>query len=448
MREAVPPGQPKLGGADLAELRRMTRQLVATGDGQELRRFLAVADRGIAVPHHQLDTWLGGRTVLVTGGTGCIGAALMARLTRYCPARLVSVSRGVTTDWPRLPDAEYVTADITDPHALGAVFDQVRPEVVFHLAAQRDPGLAEHEVHRTVNTNVFGTRNVAEAAERSGVTDLVCASSGKAVRPYSGEVYTASKRTLEWLLAAAAAESPVRYSAVRFTHVMDNSIIYQRLMHGGESGVVRLHEADVAFYVQSARESAELLLCAGLASRAGALRVLALTDLGWPVSLLGLALGVFAETGCDAAVYFSGHDAGYERTAFPGLYDPLTAGQVSPLLSAFEAVDLEPGPCPMVDVCPVAPMVCPGADDLLGALAAASQPYTDPDEVRAALSDLSWCLFDGAMSVTPRHVLARAIKLTQPHLPSLSAEHRRMLDVITRYAETRELTTSAAHSAG
>ena len=124
----------------------------------------------------------------------------------------LSVSRGITQGWPRLPVAKYVQADIRDGDQLAAVFDRVRCDVVFHVAGQRDPGLAEHEVHRTVTTNVLGTGNVISAAASFGVPHVIFASTGKALRPYSGEVYTASKRVAEWLLGGprCAGRPPAR----------------------------------------------------------------------------------------------------------------------------------------------------------------------------------------------------------------------------------------------
>jgi hypothetical protein len=82
-------------------------------------------------------------------------------------------------------------------------------------------------VHRTVTTNGLGTRNVLETAAEAGVPQVVCASTRKALRPYSPDVYTASKRAAEWLVARAAAAGTTRYSAARFIHVADNPIVYR-----------------------------------------------------------------------------------------------------------------------------------------------------------------------------------------------------------------------------
>src|SRR5258708_36659051 len=98
------------------------------------------------------------------------------------------------------------------------MFREIRPDVVFRLAAQRDPGPAEHEVHRTLSTNVIGTQKVIRVAAEAGIPQVVCAATGKALRPYSPDVYTASKRVAEWLAAqAAAASSTTTYSTARFT---------------------------------------------------------------------------------------------------------------------------------------------------------------------------------------------------------------------------------------
>jgi nucleoside-diphosphate-sugar epimerase len=362
----------------------------------------------------------------------------MPQLDRFGPGRLVSVSRGSGTRWPRLPGAEYVHADIRDRCRLAAVFADARPDVVFHMAAQREPGLAEHEVHRTVTTNVLGTRNVIDAAAEFDVPQVVCASTGKALRPYSPDVYTASKRAAEWLLSAAAASGGTSYSAARFTHVVDNSLIYARLLEWCEGGVIRLHSADIAFYAQSAVESAQLLLGAGLGARPGALRVHAITDLGWPVSLLDVALGVLARSGSATPVYFSGYDRGYEATPFPGLYDPVTAGGLSPLLSAFEAARIEQSPCPAADAFALEMAAGPALDERLLALDDICARTQEPAPVRAALDELSWSLLDATLRAVPHQALIRAARLTAPHRGDLSAEHERMLAAIKRWAAVGE----------
>jgi nucleoside-diphosphate-sugar epimerase len=456
MRAAAPAGQPRLDASAWQVLADLTQSLIAAKPdaAQEHARFLAIGQRELCLPEAELDRWLRGATVLVTGGTGCIGSALMAELAARCPARLVSVSRGVTDAWPRQAGGEYRQADVRDRPAMDRLIAEVRPDVVFHVAAQRDPALAEVEVHRTVTTNLFGTRNVLAAAETAGVSQVVCASTGKALRPYSPEVYTASKRAAEWVASRVAARGELMCSAARFTHVLDNSLIYRRLMawagegeggkgresgqgweggkgwEGGQQTVIRLHATDIAFYVQSAVESAQLLLLAGLGAQRGEFRVLAITDLGWPVSLLDVALGVLKRTGSATPIYFSGYDPGYEEVPFPLLYDPATAGDVSPLLNAFEAAAAVAAPCPGVDSFRLDMAADPLPAKLLTALEDVCERAPGTGPVRGALGELSWSLLDAALRAAPRRALDRAAALARSHRDVLGSDHRRVLEAI------------------
>lgn len=450
-RAVAPPGRRRLDEVTVHRLRGLTRALIAAKPRApaEHARFLAIAHRGLPVPEAAVADRLRGATVLVTGGTGCIGSVLMAQIAARSPAQLVSVSRGVThARWPRVDGAAYLSADVRDYMSLRGLIEAVRPDVIFHIAAQRDPGLAEAEAHRTVTTNVLGTRNVLAAARCAGTRQVIHASTGKALRPYSPEVYTASKRAAEWLLAETARRGELLCSAARFTHVVDNSIVYRRLHAwatgsdgagpGAADDVIRLHSPDIAFYTQSALESAQLMLLACAGARRGECRVHAITNLGWPVSLLDVALAVLAEHNSRTALYFSGYDAGYEEVPFPGLYDPMTAGDVSPLINAYEAAALTDKPGDSV----------PGVDSfrlefapdsrrgkLLIALDGACQASQDAAQLRDALGELSWSLLDGTLRAAPADALARSAAIAKLHWDTMSPEHRRVLEAICDVAE-------------
>jgi hypothetical protein len=298
-------------------------------------------------------------------------------------------------------------------------------------------------VHRTVTTNVLGTGEVIRAAEEFGVSQVVSASTGKALRPYSRDIYTASKRVAESLLSAAARRGGARFSAARFTHVVDNSIVYSRLLGWCQSGVVRLHAPDIMFYAQSALESAQLLLRAGLDTRdrgqpggrpVCGLRVFAITDLGWPFCLLDMALGVLARAGSKTPVYFSGYAPGYESVPFPGLYDPRSAGDVSPLLNAFEAALVEQSADRVTDEFGLQFEPGPGADPELTALRAACDD-AEPEAVRAALDALSWQVLDETLATVPRETLARVAGLTGPFEDEMGSACRQILAAIREHAQ-------------
>jgi hypothetical protein len=452
MAHAVPAQKSNLDGVEVARLRELTGELMAAKPEAvpEYARFLGVKRRGLCLPGAELDQRLGSATVMVTGGTGCIGSTLMAQLAQRRPGRLVGVSRGVTTGWPRQEGAEYLVGDARDRARMDQVIAQVRPDVIFHVAAQRSPALAEVDVHGTVTTNVLGARNVLTGAAAAGVPQVVCASTGKALRPYSPETYTASKRAAEWIATTAAAGGELLVSAARFTHVIDNSIVYERLLDWANAGtgaggaaqdaVIRLHGSSIAFYVQSALESAQLLLLAYLGARPREFRVHAITDLGWPVSLIDVALGVLASKRSRTPVYISGYDPGYEEVPFPGLYDPATAGDVSPLMNAFETAALVDSPSPMVDafkleMAPdsVGPKLLAALDSLCGRTRAAA-------EVRGALDDLSWSMLYATLSTASRTAIDRSATLICKHEDTMTPAHSRITRAIRDLASPAVMT--------
>ena len=440
MLHAVPRGLDRLNDGQLASLRALTSSLVSAKPDApgEYARLLGIKQRWLCLPEAEIAQRLGGATVLVTGGTGCIGSALMAQLAVREPDRLVSVSRGLAAGWPRQENAEYLTGDVRDRRAIDELIAALRPDVIFHVAAQRSPALAEVEVHRTVTTNVLGSRNVLAAAAAAGVRQVVCASTGKALRPYSPEMYTASKRAAEWVATTVAAGGETLCSASRFTHVIDNSIVYERLLDWAENTggreIVRLHSSSIAFYVQSALESAQLLLLALLGASPGQFRVHAITDLGWPVGLLDVAVGVLAHKESGSPIYFSGYDPGYEEVPFPGLYDPATAGDVSPLLNAFETAAAVDSPCPLVDAFQLEMAPDPAAPKMLAALEAMCERTQDPVAVRYALDDLSWSLLDATLGAASETALARSAALICQHEHALSPVHRRVMEAIRSHA--------------
>jgi hypothetical protein len=417
LRTAAPPQAAELTEPQVEKLRGLTRELLELKPQSlaEYRRFEGVRSRCIELPAQEIAAQVEGATILVTGGTGCIGRVLLNQLLPYRPARLVSLSRGRTA-LPRMDGVEFVYGDVRYRSSLDEVFAEIRPDIVFHVAAQRNPGLAEVEVLRTVATNVFGTRNVLQAAARTGTGTVVCASTGKALRPYSPDVYAASKRIGEWILARAAAASETRLAASRFTHVVDNSIIGDRLRSWcAKDEPIRLHSAEIGFYIQSALESAQLLLCG-------------LIDLDWPASLLEVALGAVAHTGSAAPVYIAGYDSGYEEQAFPGLYDPMTAGDVSPLINVFEAIGAKAAASEQVDM--FIPDVLSGDEQALRALtelesacvpALTGEP--DPAIVRRKLDALSWALLDATVVAIPPQSRARAVRLAERSVATLPEQH-------------------------
>lgn len=300
-------------------------------DIAEYDRFVAVARRQL--PARSPNGTFRGVRVLVTGGTGTVGRALMEQLQAGGAAQILSLSRGQSPYLPLL-GVRYENADVRDPDALRPLFDRFRPDAVFHLAAIRSPKEAELTPATAIQTNVLGTVNVIKASRDANVETFVYASTGKAVRLYTEDIYAATKKAGEWIVAAAAAE--MKTAATRFTHVVDNSIIHAKLRHDMRAGIMSLHAPNMVMHAQSAIESGQLLIEAALYARVQATAVLSLRGLEWPFELTQLALGLRARARRSIPLVFEGYESGYESQHYPGLYDG-QVGDTGPLINRFEA---------------------------------------------------------------------------------------------------------------
>jgi NADP-dependent 3-hydroxy acid dehydrogenase YdfG len=412
-------------------LREVTEQLLAERGVQsraEYDRFQRTRQRTIRL----VDTGLlAGRTVLVTGGTGCIGSRLLEQLAALSPRRLVSVARGWTRPSATIAGVDYLHADVADAQAITRLLASVKPEFVFHLAAQRDPGAAERTIVQTLRTNVGGTLNVLAAAKASGVRRMVYASTGKAMRPFTADTYAASKKIGEWLVAEAYSND-LCCSSVRFTHVVDNSLIDARLLEWTCSDApVQLHDAEIAFYIQSATESAQLLIAAAVEAPRELTMLHAIRYLEQPVNLLDLALGAIQRHDSRSAIRVRGYENGYESHVFPALFDPMTALETSPLFSAFEAGEARSvHSSPEIDAFPLGFSASSEALALTERLCSTTRLH----EAAALRDELSWELLRARLPRVPIQPRLRALR-TLARRPDLLPEHYRIADELAMSAD-------------
>ena len=229
-----------------------------------------------------------GRRVLVTGGGGSIGSELARQVAAFGPASLTLVDHDETHLFDAVAGLPGTVrqrlADVRDLVALGKVFDEERPEVVFHAAALKHvPILEEHPV-QAVHTNVLGTRNVVECAERVGVERFVFISTDKAVRPSS--VMGTTKLAGEHLVLGRS--SDMTACAVRFGNVLGSrgSVVPTFVRQIREGGPVTVTDGRMTRYFMSIPEAVRLVLHAAALSRG---REIFMLDMGEPVRIIDLA---------------------------------------------------------------------------------------------------------------------------------------------------------------
>jgi len=242
-----------------------------------------------------ISGYVRGRRVLVTGAGGSIGSELCRQLRQYEPAVLVMLDRDesglhgtqLTLEGRALLDSPTLAlADIRDRDRVFQVFDEHRPEVVFHAAALKHLTLLEHNPVEAWKTNVVGTRNVLEAAEAMGVAQLVNISTDKAADPAS--VLGFSKRICERLTADVAATTGLNFVSVRFGNVLGSKgsmlgTFEQQITAGGP---VTVTDAEVSRYFMTVEEAVALTIQAGALGDPGQVLVL---DMGASVRIFDIA---------------------------------------------------------------------------------------------------------------------------------------------------------------
>jgi Polysaccharide biosynthesis protein len=331
----------------ITNLTKLTNELIDAYEPEALRTdpFAEVYKRQVSIDHAEIGHLLKGKVVLVTGGSGFVGSNLIAKLRLFGVQKIVSVDvaeasgariavNTVGSD-SSIP-LEYHLCDVRDRLSLARVFAVERPQVVFHLAAQRLPGLAETQVNCTTSTNVLGCQNVIGLCETYRVETCIFSSTGKASRYFTPDIYAGSKKIAEWLFSDHSSYKHCQYGIVRFTHVVENSPISAELDQRVAQGLVSMHAPNRHIYAQNIEESVSLLLKTLTIVEAGQTNLLAVRDLGWPVNTLEVALHKILMSGRHIPLYFKGLPPGYEQHVFMGQLDLSGHQEVLPMLNVLE----------------------------------------------------------------------------------------------------------------
>lgn len=250
---------------------------------------------------HEIRNLIKGRRVLVTGAGGTIGSELVRQIAALEPKHLTLVEFSefnlyridmeVHETFPYQSKCSLI-ADVRDASRLTQVFEEERPELVFHAAAIKHVPIAEDNIRETILTNVHGTQNVADCAAKAGVIAMVMISTDKAVHPSS--VMGATKRLAEmYCQALDLASHHTRFITVRFGNVLGStgSVVPRFQEQLAKGGPITVTHPDITRYFMTVREAVELVLQASsLGVKPGDQRgkVLVL-DMGQPVKIADLA---------------------------------------------------------------------------------------------------------------------------------------------------------------
>lgn len=246
---------------------------------------------------------ISGKTILVTGGGGSIGSEICRQLMKFTPSLLVimdiyennayDLENELRSDYPG-QDIDVVIASVRDTERLSCIFEQYRPEIVFHAAAHKHVPLMEHSPGEAVKNNVFGTYNVAKCADEYNAEKFVLISTDKAVNPTN--VMGATKRMCEMIVQAMQAVSDTQFVAVRFGNVLgsNGSVIplFKKQIENG--GPVTVTHKDITRFFMTIPEAAQLVIQASCFADGGEIFVL---DMGQPVKIYDLAKNLIRLSG-------------------------------------------------------------------------------------------------------------------------------------------------------
>jgi len=246
-----------------------------------------------------------GKTILVTGAGGSIGSEICRQVMKYKPAKIVLLGHGENSIYNiememrvTYKDTVEITteiADVQDRHKIFEIMKKHQPYIVYHAAAHKHVPLMERNPEEAVKNNIFGTKNVAEAADTFKVNTFVMVSTDKAVNPTN--VMGATKRFAEMIVQhMASVSNSTRFVAVRFGNVLGSrgSVIPLFKKQIQKGGPVTVTHPDMIRYFMTIPEASRLVIQAGTLARGGELFVL---DMGDPVKILDLAKNLITLSG-------------------------------------------------------------------------------------------------------------------------------------------------------
>ena len=303
---------------------RMVPSLVDALEGQALPgelKEVAIEDllgRKPVVPDWKLiRSWLGGRTVMVTGAGGSIGSELCRQCARH-GARgivlleqdelaLITIQADLRRSFPSL-EVQAVLGDCGDPAVTAHALRLGQPEAVFHAAAYKQVPLLEAQVREAVRNNVLATDTVARLCREQGVGTFVFISTDKAVDP--ANVLGASKRLAEMIAQSQdRKDGGTRCVTVRFGNVLDSAgsvvpLFREQIRKGGP---VTVTDPEVTRYFMTIPEASQLIMQAAAVASHAAIYTL---DMGEPVPIRMLAEQMIRlagkQPGRDIAIVYTG----------------------------------------------------------------------------------------------------------------------------------------------
>ena len=265
---------------------------------------------------NSIENMLYGKRVLITGAGGSIGSELVQQCLAFGPSEIICLDNNeekifdimtLSTTSKLNTIIKPVLGNINEKNQLEKVFNENRPQIVFHAAAYKHVPIQETHPWTAVRTNVGGTLGILELTDKYHAEKFVLVSTDKAVNPVN--VMGATKRLAEILIQSMNVNSDTEFLAVRFGNVMGSSgsaiPIFEKQIQNG--GPVTITHPEMTRYFMSIQEASQLILQSGAIGKGGEIILL---EMGKPIKIDQLARDLIKLSGLkpeiDIPVVYSG----------------------------------------------------------------------------------------------------------------------------------------------
>lgn len=274
----------------------------------------------VALDVDSISMKLTNKKILITGAGGSIGSEICRQVAKFEPREIILLGHGensiYTIDMELRQKASSmikvipIIADIQDRPRIFDIVSTHRPDVIYHAAAHKHVPLMEYNPMEAVKNNIFGTKNIAEAADTFGIKHFVMISTDKAVNPPN--IMGATKRFAEMIVQNLAKKSNTKFAAVRFGNVLGSrgSVVPLFKKQIAMGGPITVTDPNMTRYFMTIPEASRLVLQAGTLANGGEIFVL---DMGEPVKIVDLAKNLIKLSGYtedEIDIYYTGSRPG------------------------------------------------------------------------------------------------------------------------------------------
>lgn len=258
---------------------------------------------------NDMDSIINDKVVMVTGGGGSIGSELCRQIAKYNPRQLIildiyennayEIQQELIRHYHENLNLKVLIASVRDEHKMDKIFEQYKPEIVFHAAAHKHVPLMEDSPCEAIKNNVFGTQNVVNLSDKYNVKKFVLISTDKAVNPTN--IMGATKRCCEMIVQTKNKTSKTEFVAVRFGNVLgsNGSVVPLFKKQIAEGGPITVTHEEVTRFFMTIPEAVSLVLQASAMAKGGEIFVL---DMGEPVKIIDLARNLIKLSGFEPNV--------------------------------------------------------------------------------------------------------------------------------------------------